>query len=100
MVGSVILNPETGLPEVSSIGPAERGNGASFADALMTAMSDASRAETTAEEAALRFANGDPNVGLHETVIAAEKASIALHFAVGLKNRAIEAYRELMNTAV
>jgi flagellar hook-basal body complex protein FliE len=47
-----------------------------------------------------RFAAGDPAVGMHETMIAAEKASIGLRYAVTLKNKLLEAYRELMNTPV
>jgi flagellar hook-basal body complex protein FliE len=33
-------------------------------------------------------------------VIASEKANIAVRYAVTLKNKALEAYRELMNTQV
>jgi flagellar hook-basal body complex protein FliE len=33
-------------------------------------------------------------------VIASEKASIAVRYAVTLKNKALEAYHELMNTQV
>ena len=33
-------------------------------------------------------------------MIATEKANVALRFATTLKNKAVEAYRELMNTQV
>jgi flagellar hook-basal body complex protein FliE len=33
-------------------------------------------------------------------VIAAEKANVAVRYATTLKNKALEAYRELMNTQV
>jgi flagellar hook-basal body complex protein FliE len=70
--------------------------GAKFAEAL-----DGARAlENSSESAANRFAAGDPSVGIHEVVIEAEKASIALRYATTLKNKAVEAYRELMNTQV
>ena len=70
--------------------------GQAFADAL----GQARGLEASAENASTRFANGDPAVGIHEVVIEAEKASIALRYATTLKNKAIEAYRELMNTQV
>jgi flagellar hook-basal body complex protein FliE len=70
--------------------------GAQFADALR----DARALEKNAETASVQFAAGDPSVGIHEVVIAAEKASVALRYATTLKNKAVEAYRELMNTQV
>ena len=53
-----------------------------------------------ATEASTGFANGDPGVGIHEVMIASEKANISLRYAVTLKNKLVDAYRELMNTAV
>ena len=70
--------------------------GAGFAHAL----SEARNLETVATDAAERFANGDQSVGIHEVMIASEKANIAVRYATTLKNKAVEAYRELMNTQV
>ena len=72
--------------------------GGSFSDVLDAAISGARTDETNAADMAEKFANGDPSVGLHETIIAAEKASISVRYAVSLKNKLLESYRELMNT--
>ena len=74
--------------------------GPDFANALSDAFSQASASEKAADVSAKQFADGDPNVGIHEVMIAAEKASISLRFAVTLKNKMLEAYRDLMNTQV
>jgi flagellar hook-basal body complex protein FliE len=37
---------------------------------------------------------------LHNVMIAAEKASVALHTAVEIRNKAIEAYQEVMRMQV
>ena len=74
--------------------------GPDFADTLVKAVESAGRAERAAEDASMRFANGDPTMAIDQVMISAEKASISLRYAVALKNRAIEAYRELMNTPV
>ncbi len=71
-----------------------------FADKLVDALQDAGDAETKADDLAKRFANGDRNVGIHEVMIATEKANIQLRYAVALKNKILDAYRELMNTQV
>lgn len=73
----------TGLPEV-------------FADAL----AEARDREDLAVQMTDKFAAGDPEVGIHEVMIAAEEANISLRFATTLKNKAVEAYRELMSTQV
>ena len=92
-------------PELASIGsidPAtkphklEQDIGSSFANALQ----EARGAEHTATDSAERFAKGDPGMGIHEVMIASEKANISIRYATTLKNKALEAYRELMNTQV
>jgi flagellar hook-basal body complex protein FliE len=100
------------LPAIGSITPAEVRGGEVAADAppkpegvdfgrtLGDALARASQGERAAAEAAERFAAGDPGTGIHEVIIAAEKASISVRYAVTLKNKALEAYRELMNTQV
>jgi flagellar hook-basal body complex protein FliE len=72
--------------------------GGSFKDVLDAAISGARTDEKNAADMAEKFANGDPSVGMHETIIAAEKASISVRYAVSLKNKLLESYRELMNT--
>jgi flagellar hook-basal body complex protein FliE len=74
--------------------------GPDFGDALIDAVEGASATEKAATETSQRFAAGDPNVGIHEVIIASEKASIAVRYATTLKNKMLDAYRELMNTQV
>jgi len=74
--------------------------GVDFASTLADAIGNAGDAERAATEAADRFAAGDPEMGIHEVMIASEKASISLRFATTVKNQALAAYRELMNTPI
>jgi flagellar hook-basal body complex protein FliE len=67
---------------------------------LATGVGGVGGVEHTATDAAEKFAKGDPAMGIHEVVIASEKANIAVRYATTLKNKALEAYRELMNTQV
>ncbi len=69
---------------------------ASFADALARARTQ----ELESSEAAKRFADGDPGIGIHEVMIASEKTSLAVRYVTTLKNKVVESYRELMNTQV
>src|SRR5438046_1878225 len=74
--------------------------GSDIGEAFGKALADARGLESDATHAAEKFAKGDPSMGIHEVVIAAEKANIAIRYATTLKNKAVEAYRELMNTQV
>jgi flagellar hook-basal body complex protein FliE len=87
---------------VEGIRPVEtnRTEKADLGEAFGKALADARGLEKDATSAAERFAHGDPSMGIHEVVIASEKANIAVRYATTLKNKAIEAYRELMNTQV
>lgn len=80
-----------------------RGTGAPKVDlgnSFTQALDEARASEHIATDSAEKFAVGDPSVGIHEVVIASEKANIAIRYATTLKNKALEAYRELMNTQV
>ena len=67
-------------------------------------MSDAIDQARASEHASVQadkgFAAGDPAVGIHEVVISAEEATISLRYATTLKNKVLDAYRELMSTQV
>jgi flagellar hook-basal body complex protein FliE len=71
-----------------------------LADSFGKALAEAHAAEDRATGAAEQFAKGDPAMGIHEVMIASEKANIAVRYATTLKNKALDAYRELMNTQV
>ena len=88
-------------PMLDQLGPADApGSGSDLAGSFAKALLDARGLEQKATEAASRFAEADPAMGIHEVMIATEKASVAVHYATTLKNRVVEAYRDLMNTPV
>jgi flagellar hook-basal body complex protein FliE len=95
------LVPElAGVTGVTGTGGVERTPKPDLAGSFGKALEEAHAAEHRATDAAERFAKGDPGMGIHEVVIASEKANIAVRYATTLKNKALEAYRELMNTQV
>ncbi len=79
---------------------AESSSGLDFADAITGAIQRAADDERSAEDMSVKFADGDPNVGIHEVVIASERANVSLRYAVTLKNKVVEAYRDIMSTQV
>lgn len=93
-----------GLPEIVQTGvertPGTKPISPDLGSAFQNALGEARAAEKTSVEQAEKFALGDSTVGIHEVMIASEKANLSLRFATTLKNKAIEAYRELMATQV
>jgi flagellar hook-basal body complex protein FliE len=91
------VRPASAAPRAEGVAGAP---GTDFGGVLEDALKSASALERSADEASRRFASGDPEMGIHEVMIATEKAQVAVRYAVTLKNRVVEAYRELMNTTV
>ena len=74
--------------------------GTGFGELLSGAIEQAREREQIAADASVKFAEGDPAIGIHEVMIASEQANVSLRYAVSLKNKMLDAYRELMNTPV
>jgi len=89
-------------PGFASIAPVEQParDKLDLAGSFSHALEAAHATENSSTHAAEQFAKGDPGMGIHEVMIASEKANISLRYATTLKNKALEAYRELMNTQV
>ena len=89
-LGSVdITSSRNDIPSESS---------ASFSETLAKAFESAGEAERSADTQLRSFTLG--KAGIHETVMAQERAALMLRYVVTMKNRAVEAYRELMNTQI
>lgn len=88
------------VPSLDEVAAPQKTSKVDLGSSFENVLADAHHAEATATDAAEKFAKGDPSVGIHEVMIASEKSNIELRYATTLKNKALEAYRELMNTQV
>ena len=66
-----------------------------FLDYLSNALREVDKYQKEAETNAQMLALGEQEY-LHNTVIAYEKANLALQFTVEIRNRLLEAYQEIM----
>jgi flagellar hook-basal body complex protein FliE len=71
----------------------------SFGDTLNQALGQVNDLQVQADSMAQNVATGEVDK-IHEAMIAMEKASLALELTVQVRNKAIEAYQELMRTQV
>lgn len=73
--------------------------GTNFGDLVKDGMQSVSNAEFQADDLMQTMASGG-DVYPHEVLIATNKASLAVSMAVEVRNKALEAYREIMNMQV
>ena len=72
------------------------GGGAPFADLLTNAVGDVSRLENEAQNAVSGLMTGS-GVDVHQAMIATEKASMAFELSLAVRNKAIQAYQQVMS---
>jgi len=79
--------------------PAEKPGGLSFADTLSGALNEVNQLQLDADKAIEDLVTGKSQ-NIHETMIAMSKAELAFKLTLQVRNKALEAYKEVTNTAV
>ena len=70
-----------------------------FANSLKEAISNVNNQQIQSDVMTEKLINGG-NVDLHEVMIASQKASITINATMEVRNKAIEAYQEIMRMSV
>ncbi len=70
-----------------------------FGDYMTEMIKNANTEMTEAEEISRSFAAGETN-NIHETILAAEEATIAFKLVGTMRNRVLEAYQEVMRMSI
>lgn len=78
----------------------ESGGGADFADLLKTSIDKVNATQQEAGRMAEAFSAGEPGVDLSEVMIALQKASVSFQAMTQVRNRLVDAYRDIMTMPV
>jgi flagellar hook-basal body complex protein FliE len=78
---------------------AREAGGETFAQTLSQAVARTEGLQDTAKQAVQDFNTGESQ-GLHDTMIAMEKADISLRFMTQVRNKAVDAYKQIMRMQV
>ncbi|NLY50990.1 MAG: flagellar hook-basal body complex protein FliE [Firmicutes bacterium] len=70
-----------------------------FRDLLAASLNEVNRLQLDAEDKTRQLISGE-DIELHQVMLAAEKASLALELTQTLRNKVIEAYQEIMRMQV
>ncbi|WP_076416956.1 flagellar hook-basal body complex protein FliE [Colwellia sp. UCD-KL20] len=80
--------------------PSVNNSGSDFGSLLKDAINTVNDLQQTAGAERKAFELGDSNVTLAQTMISASKASVAFDATVQVRNKFVEAYKEIMNMPV
>jgi flagellar hook-basal body complex protein FliE len=101
MIDKIVSSSPSAIAAASSggskLGAADLGKG--FGDFLTNAMNDLSNQEKNVDELNKAFAKGELS-DVHQLTIASEQAMVALELTVQVRNKAVEAYQEIMRMQI
>ncbi len=85
---------------VAPIGTPQVGEQADFSSLLRQSISAVGRNQMEAGRMAAGFERGDPGADLGRTMIAVQKADLSLRTMVEVRNKMVDAYKDIMNMPV
>lgn len=99
-----IISGISSTQALQNIGSASSATGAntavsSFSDLFSQAMDTVSTTQSTAQSESLALLTGDSS-NIHNVVLAAEKAEVALQLTLQVRNKVLDAYNEIMRMQI
>ncbi|CAH8201714.1 flagellar hook-basal body complex protein FliE [Vibrio sp. SA48] len=93
---------QTMMLEATNARPAATGQSVSsdFGDMLSNAINNVNGLQKASGNLQTRFDRGDEDVSLSDVMIARNKSSVAFEATIQVRNKLVEAYKELMNMPV
>jgi flagellar hook-basal body complex protein FliE len=85
--------------QFESAGQGEDKSKTSFMDHLKSAVEEVNQSQVHADKKATDLANGK-DTNIHETMLAATQAELSFNLMVQVRNKALEAYQEIMRMPV
>lgn len=97
--GIVAISPATAVGSAAHATEATAAGGAGFGETVGKALEAVSASEHQADLVAQDIATGG-EAGVHELMVAMTKASLSVDLLVQVRNKAVEAYQEIMRMQI
>lgn len=94
------VTPSFGISPNNIVQQVNNTSGTDFGQLLSQAIGNVSGLQSTSSNLATRLDMGDTTVSLSDSVIAREKASVAFEATIQVRNKLVEAYKEIMSMPV
>jgi len=76
------------------------GNGVDFSAVLKNAIENVNTAQNSAQAKAQSFSTGASDTSLEDVIVSLQKANLSLQGMIAVRNRLVEAYKEVTNLQV
>jgi flagellar hook-basal body complex protein FliE len=76
------------------------GNGVDFAAVLKNAVENVNTAQNSAQAKAQSFSTGASDTSLEDVIVSLQKANLSLQGMIAVRNRLVDAYKEVTNLQV
>ena len=91
----------TGLPlGAAGVAAGQKSTGVDFGEVLKQAVREVSDAQNTAQAKAQAFQMGAKDMSLEEVMVSLQKANVAFQGMIAVRNKLVEAYRDVTNLQV
>lgn len=80
--------------------PAALGGGAEFSTLMRDAVREVNAAQNAAQAQAQAFQMGDRSISIEQVMISMQQASLSFQGMVAVRNKLVEAYREISSLSV
>ncbi|WP_299005596.1 flagellar hook-basal body complex protein FliE [uncultured Shewanella sp.] len=92
------IDPPSVLPNMTQ--SVQNTAGSDFEQLLTQAIGKVNSLQSNGSQMSNKLDSGDPSVTLTDTVIAREKASVAFEATIQVRNKLVDAYKEIMSMPV
>ena len=82
------------------INPVENKNRVEFGDVFSQAINKVNSIQQESGAMSKAYIQGDPNVSISDVMIASQKSSVAFQAATQVRNKLVEAYKDVMNMPI
>lgn len=96
-VNQVLAQMRTMSIEASSSKPKETEGGSEFAAMLKESIDSVNSTQKASGQLSKAFELGEPDVSLAEVMIASQKASVSFQAMLQVRNKLVDAYKDVMN---
>lgn len=94
------LQKANGLQAGASVGDVATPDGVDFRTILKNAINEVSNAQNNAQAKVQAFSTGDSSMSLEEVMVSLQKANISFQGMMAVRNRLIDAYKDVTNLQV
>lgn len=96
----VIKPANNGLGDVNTNGVNNINNGPKFGDLLTQAVDKVNEVQQSSKSMTNAYLQGDSSVDITDVMIASQKSSVAFDSMVQVRNKFVDAYRDVMNMPI